>query len=124
MVSRRRTLRISVNGESVAVPSIPHHSCPACGEVVLGFEEGQRLAAEAFARYRLEHGLLSADEIRALRESLGLTQAELARLLRLGANTISRWESGRNVQTGAMDVLLRMIRDVPGTIEYLRGHAA
>ena len=54
----------------------------------------------------------------------GLTQAELARLLRLGGNTISRWEAGRTVETAAMDVLLRMIRDLPGSIEYLRSHAA
>lgn len=68
--------------------------------------------------------LLSADEIRALRERFGLTQVDLARLLRLGGNTISRWEAGRNVQTGAMDMLLRLLRDLPGGIEYVRRHAA
>ena len=67
---------------------------------------------------------MSADEIRALRERFELTQAELAKLLRLGANTVSRWESGRNVQTAAMDILLRIIRDLPGSLEYLRKHAA
>jgi transcriptional regulator with XRE-family HTH domain len=53
--------------------------------------------------YRRKHGLLSADQIRGIRERFELTQAEFARLLRLGANTLSRWEAGRNVQTGAMD---------------------
>jgi DNA-binding transcriptional regulator YiaG len=53
-----------------------------------------------------------------------LSQGGLARLLRLGANTISRWEADRNVQTAAMDVLLRLIRDLPGSIDYLRAHAA
>jgi DNA-binding transcriptional regulator YiaG len=48
----------------------------------------------------------------------------MAALLRLGANTISRWEAGRNVQTSAMDVLMRLIRDVPGTLDYLRQQAA
>jgi hypothetical protein len=33
---------------------------------------------------------------------------------RLGANTVSRWESGRDVQTAAMAILLRRIRDLPG----------
>ena len=74
--------------------------------------------------YRKKHGLLSADEIRALRERFGLTQSELARLLHLGANTISRWESGRNVQTEAMEMLLRLLRDLPGSLDYLRQHAA
>ena len=50
--------------------------------------------------YRRKHGLLSADQIRGIRARFELTQAEFARLLRLGANTLSRWEAGRNVQTG------------------------
>jgi DNA-binding transcriptional regulator YiaG len=58
------------------------------------------------------------------RERLGFKQGDLARLLRLGANTVSRWESGRNVQTAAMDLLLRLLRDLPGSIDYLREHAA
>jgi len=66
----------------------------------------------------------AADEIRSIRERFGLTQAELARLLRLGDYTISRWEAGRNVQAAAMDMLLRMIRDLPGSLDYLRKHAA
>jgi len=61
-------------------------------------------------------------DIRSIRERFG--QAELARLLRLGGNTISRWEAGRNVQTAAMDLLLRMIRDLPGSLDYLRKYAA
>lgn len=68
--------------------------------------------------------ILSADEIRAIRERHRLTQAAFARLLRLGPNTLSRWESGRNAQTEAMDTLLRVIRDLPGTMAYLREHAA
>jgi len=76
------------------------------------------------ALYRDKYGLLPAEDIRDIRQRFGLTQAALARLLRLGANTLSRWESGRNVQTAAMDVLLRLIRDVPGSIEYLRRSAA
>jgi putative zinc finger/helix-turn-helix YgiT family protein len=84
----------------------------------------RRLGEDAIAIYRKRHGLLSTDEIRAIRKRFALTQADLARLLRLGANTVSRWESARNVQTAAMDMLLRLIRDLPGSIEYLREHAA
>ena len=97
---------------------------PKCGEVVLRFQDSKRLDEDAIAIYRRKHGLLSADEIRAIRERFNLTQVDLAHLLRLGPNTVSRWESGRNVQTAAMDILLRMIRDLPGSIEYLRNHAA
>lgn len=124
MVEKRGTLRLPVNGEEIAVPSAAHLACPKCGEVVLRFQDAKRLGEDAIALYRKKHGLLSADEIRAIREHFNLTQADLARLLRLGANTVSRWESGRNVQTAAMDILLRLIRDLPGSIVYLREHAA
>jgi putative zinc finger/helix-turn-helix YgiT family protein len=93
-------------------------------EVVLRYKDARRLGEDAVAIYRRKHGLLSADEIRSIRERFNLTQAELARLLRLGGNTVSRWESGRNVQSAAMDVLLLLIRDLPGSMEYLRRHAA
>jgi HTH-type transcriptional regulator/antitoxin MqsA len=124
MVERRGRLQLPVNGEEMAVPSARHLRCPRCDEVVLRFEDARRLNGDAISAYRKKHHLLSADEIRALRERFGLKQADLAGLLRLGANTISRWESGRNVQTGAMDILLRLIRDVPGSLVYLRNHAA
>ncbi len=92
--------------------------------MVLRYRDARRLSEDAVALYRRKHGLVSAQEIRALRERFGLTQAELARLLRLGANTLSRWEAGRNAQSEAMDTLLRLVRDLPGTIDYLRRHAA
>jgi putative zinc finger/helix-turn-helix YgiT family protein len=124
MTEKRSTLHLPVNGEEIAVPYSVHLRCPNCDEVVLRFHDAKRLSQDAIARYRQRHGLLSADEIRALRKHFKLTQSALARLLRLGATTISRWESGQNVQTAAMDLLLRLLRDLPGGIEYLRRHAA
>lgn len=124
MLEKRATLHLPVNGEDIAVPSAVHLRCPKCGEVMLRFQDSKRLGEDAIAIYRKKHGLLSADEIRAIRERFDLTQADLTRLLHLGANTISRWESGRNVQTEAMDILLRMIRDLPQSLPYLRARAA
>lgn len=124
MVEAEALLTFPVNGEEVGVPNADHLACPRCGEIVLRRDHARHLREAALSHYRAHHHLLSGDEIRALRERHGLTQSETAALLRLGANTLSRWESGRNVQTGAMDVLLRLIRDVPGTLDYLRRRAA
>ena len=124
MAESRGALRLPVNGEEIEVAGASHLRCPKCGEVVLRFREARRLHEDATELYRAKHGLLSAHEIRGIRERIDLTQAEFARLLRLGANTVSRWESGRNVQTAAMDALLRLVRDVPGSVEYLRDPAA
>jgi len=124
MKERKGRLKLPVNGEEIAVTKSPHLICPKCHEVVLRFDDARKLRQRALEIYRRKYGLLSADEIRSIRERFGLTQAELARLLRLGANTISRWEAARNVQTAAMDMLLRMIRDLPGSLDYLRKYAA
>jgi putative zinc finger/helix-turn-helix YgiT family protein len=113
-----------VNGEEITVPEATHLACPKCHEIVLRFADARRLRQRALEIYRAKYGLLTAHEIRSIRERYALTQAELARLLRLGGNTISRWEAGRNVQTASMDILLRLIRDLPGSLDYLRKHAA
>ena len=117
-------LSFPINGEEIAVQGSPHLRCHKCDEIVLRLDESRRLRECALELYRKQYGLLPGVEIRRLRERLKLTQGQLAELLRLGVNTISRWESGRNVQTAAMDVLLRLVRDVPGSIEYLRALAA
>lgn len=124
MREKKGKLKLPVNGEEITVPGATYLGCPKCHEVVLRFDDARRLRQRALEIYRGKYGLLSADEIRSIRERFGLTQAELARLLRLGGNTISRWEAGRNVQTAAMDMLLRMIRDLPGSLDYLKKHAA
>lgn len=124
MHETRGELDYPVNGQEVTVPDIPHLRCPACGEIVLRLGGSRQLREGALELYRRQHDLLSAGEIRAIRERFGLTQGAFADLLRLGANTISRWEAGRTVQTAALDVMLRLIRDLPGSFDYLRRLAA
>ncbi len=121
-VDRRLTIRI--NGEPVTVDAVRHRRCPRCNEKVLTYQEMVAFNSRAFEAYRRKHRLLAEREIRAIRERLGLTQGALARLLRLGSNTVSRWEAGRNVQSASMDMMLRVLRDVPGALAYLRRCAA
>lgn len=124
MRPHRGSLTLPINGEVVRVPGCSFLLCPGCGSTITNYEQTGYLFDRAHALYREKHGLLSPDEIREIRERHDLTQAAMARLLRLGPNTISRWESDRMVQTAAMDVLLRLIRDVPETLKFLRRHAA
>jgi len=124
MQPRTAELGFVVNGENVPVPDAPHLACPSCHEIVFRYEDSKVLQERAIEIYRQKHALFSAAEIRALRQALGLTQAQFAELLHLGLNTVSRWEAGRNVQNEAMDVLLRLVRDVPATLDYLKKRAA
>lgn len=124
MRTRTGTLSLPVNGEEVHVPHVPHRYCPKCAEKVLTLEECRTLSRGAFEIYRRKHGLLTPMEIRDIHREAGLTQGEFAKLLRLGPNTLSRWEADRNVQSAALDLLLRLVRDVPQNLPYIRRRAA
>src|SRR5699024_1722580 len=74
--------------------------------------------------YRIKHGLLTSDEIVSIRESYGLSQVDLARLLGWGEATISRDES-KAIQDEAYDTMLRLIKDNPlQDLEFLKKNAA
>ena len=81
-------LSLPVNGEDISVFSPSHLKCPKCGEVMLRPDESRRLHDDVTAAYRKKHALLSGADIRAIREQFALKQSDLARLLKLGANTV------------------------------------
>lgn len=58
-------------------------------------------------------GLLSASEIREARLSLGVTQADLGRLVGVTTKSVCRWESGLVRQSRTADILLRLLHAHP-----------
>lgn len=57
---------------------------------------------------------MTAAEFKSIRTRLGLTQSELARALRLGANgerTVRRWETGKIPVTGPASVAMEYMLD-------------
>lgn len=96
--------------------------CRNCAEEENEFETGSMTNENMMAArnaYRTAHGLLTSDEIIEIRESYGLSQVDLARLLGWGEATISRYES-KAIQDEAYDNMLRIIRDNPlKAIEFL-----
>lgn len=108
-----------VRGESIRVPGIEHGACELCGEEYFSLESTERLQTEAIRRSKEARGLLSPEEIRALRRSLGLTQIAFEDLLGVGPKTVVRWEKGTVYQSATADRLMRLIRargDVAGVL--------
>ena len=62
----------------------------------------------------------AAEEIRQGREQLGLTQKQFANLLGVGEATVSRWETGAQIQQRALDRFLRVCLASPAVVELLR----
>lgn len=70
--------------------------------------------------YRIKRDLLTSNEIIEIRESYGMSQVDLARLLGWGEATISRYES-KAIQDDAYDAMLRLIKDNPlQALEFLK----
>ncbi|HEC06256.1 MAG TPA: type II toxin-antitoxin system MqsA family antitoxin, partial [Thiolapillus brandeum] len=64
-------------------------------------------------------GLLSGAEVRALREKLGLSQADAAKVFGGGPVAFSKYESDDVAQSEAMDKLLRLAAEIPAAFEVL-----
>jgi putative transcriptional regulator len=103
---------------TVVAEDVPVEICdnPECREQLSG-PEAARIRHMAICRAL---GLLTPGEIRAIRDRLNLTQAEFARLTRLGEATICRWERGRLLQNPAMDRYLRLIASGEDNVRFLR----
>ena len=107
----------------VTAHEVPFHRCPVCGERLSGIEAAQvthRAVCKAL-------GLLTPEEILAIRERLGMTQAQFSRLTGIGEATISRWERGRLLQNRANDRYLRLLASGPemiGRLEAMPGPSA
>jgi putative zinc finger/helix-turn-helix YgiT family protein len=89
---------------TVDLPALTVPRCGNCGNLVLD-EEANREISDALRR---QVGLLTPAQIRAGRERLGLTQKDLARLLRVSDAALSRWETGAQIQQRSLDLLLRL----------------
>jgi len=78
-----------------------------------GMLEGNLLRARD--AYRAQHGLLSSDEIIAIRKKYGITQKELANLLGWGDITVSRYETS-HIQDETYDRELRIVMSNPAFV--------
>jgi HTH-type transcriptional regulator/antitoxin MqsA len=99
---------------------VPVQVCPNCGEKYFG-PAAVRVRHAAVSRAL---GLLTPQEIQAIRERFGPTQAEFARLTGIGEATISRWERGRVLPNRAMDRYLRLLASNPAIVHTLEALAS
>jgi putative zinc finger/helix-turn-helix YgiT family protein len=97
------------------VPDLTVLVCANCKNRVLDREANARLDDAL----RAKAGLLFPSEIRQGRLRLDFSQAHLAELLTIGEATLSRWETGAQIQSHHMDVMLRAFFDVPSFRKYL-----
>lgn len=101
----------------VLVEGMPQWRCGPCGITVTD-DDSDSVVQDCLRRHI---GLLTAEEIRAARTALGLTQADLAGLLGCAAESVSRWENAAILQSRTYDRLLRLVFQLPAVRQLLEG---
>ncbi len=114
------TIRLSGMGAEV---TREFFRCEKCGHEQRTIEQRDAAEKQATDLIRTEHGLLLPKEIKQLRESIGLTSAQLADLCYgTPKGIVAGWEKGRYLQNREADALLRSLRD-PQTLEFRAARA-
>jgi HTH-type transcriptional regulator/antitoxin MqsA len=111
------------NGSTVAVRGLERHRCSVCHAKPILRGEIKRNQIRIADAKRVSDGLLTADEIRRVRELVHMSQADAARIFGGGTNAFSKYERGEVAQSVAMDRLLRLIRDIPGAAQLAASYA-
>lgn len=100
----------------IEIPALTVPRCGHCGAIRVDDAVDQQISAA----FRQEAKLLTPEAIRQGRENIGLTQKQFANLLGVGEATVSRWETGAQIQQRAMDRFLRLCFASPEAVELLR----
>ena len=95
--------------------NLPLHykQCDTCTSDFAGMAESKLNKRVLMAFRKQVDGLLTGEEITALRKQYQLTQAQAARLFGGGPVAFSKYENGDVAQSEAMDTLLRLVRRSP-----------
>jgi putative zinc finger/helix-turn-helix YgiT family protein len=100
----------------VEVPALTVPQCANCQAISIDDDADEQISVA----FRRAAGLLAPEEIRHGREKLGLTQKEFANMLGVGEATVSRWETGAQIQQRALDRFLRVCLASPAAVELLQ----
>jgi DNA-binding transcriptional regulator YiaG len=85
---------------------VPVHKCAGCAFEFTDdkAEDARDLAVRRYLR------VMSPDEIKAIRDTHGLSRREFGMLTRIGDASLARWESGEIIQNSGYDQFLYLLK--------------
>ena len=95
-------------GQSKLLP-LYFTTCDTCTSESAGLEESRANKRAVLAFRKFVDGLLTGNEIRALRDKFNITQGQAARLFGGGPVAFSKYENDDVAHSEAMDTLLRLV---------------
>lgn len=121
LIHDTRDLPYIYKGESTTIPAVTGDFCPACGEVVLDRENGDRYS-ELFGQFQRQVNAAYVDPayITKVRRKLELDQREAAEIFGGGVNAFSRYETGKTKPPLALVKLLKVLDRHPDLLSEVR----
>lgn len=121
LIHDTRDLPYVYKGESTTIPAVTGAFCPACGEVVLDREHGDRYS-EAIGLFQRQVNAAYVDPqyIMQVRKKLDLDQREAAEIFGGGVNAFSRYENGKTKPPLALVKLFKLLDRHPDLLNEVR----
>ena len=121
LIHDTRDVPYTYKGEATSIPAVTGDFCPACGEIVLDREHGDRYG-NLIGQFRRQVNAASVDPvfIASIRKKLNLDQREAAELFGGGVNAFSRYENGRTKPPRSLVQLLRLLDRHPDLLNEVR----
>ena len=121
LVHDTRDVTYAYKGEITIIPVVTGDFCPACDEVVLNREHGDRYSEflGAFQR-QVNAAFVDPHYITRVRRKLDLDQRQAAELFGGGVNAFSRYENGKTKPPLALVKLFKLLDRHPDLLDELR----
>jgi HTH-type transcriptional regulator/antitoxin MqsA len=121
LIPDTRDVPYTYKGETTTIPAVTGDFCPACGEVVLNREHGDRYSESVglFQR-QVNAAYVDPDYIAKVRKKLDLDQRQAAELFGGGVNAFSRYENGKTKPPLALVKLFKLLDRHPDLLSEVR----
>lgn len=121
LIHDTRDMPYTYKGETTTMPAVTGDFCPACGEVLLDREHGDRYS-ELLGQFQRQVNAAYVDPsyILHVRRKLDLDQRDAAELFVGGVNAFSRYENGKTKPPLALVKLLKLLDRHPDLLSEVR----
>lgn len=121
LLRQTRDIPYSYKGETTTVPAVTGDFCPACDEVLLDREQGDRYSdwVGAFQR-QVNAAYVDPAFIAKVRKKLDLDQRQAAEIFGGGINAFSRYENGKTKPPLSLVKLLKVLDRHPELLTEVR----